>query len=617
MNCCEKLTVGKELFRRNETREVGYAKPKNRTFHSLFETTGAGTVILEEDTTISMANLTFEKLTGYARRDVQNRMKFTDLVHPDDVDRIKACHANRRKRGNIPPTYECRIITRSNDIRHVVLEAAIVPETRKSIISIIDISDRICIEKALCQSIKQQLNLLENLPGMAYRRCNDKQFSMAFLSDGCFQLTGYSRSSLICGGESRYHELIHPKDRERVRQRIVNALMSKEKFWIHYRIRTDSGEEKWVLDQGIGIYSEAGELLAIDGYISDFTTFKKIQHTYRQRHQILQGENTRLRSYIKKCFGRGFCGIIGVSKPMRDMYELILKAAEVSDNVVINGESGTGKELVARAVHEQSRYRNGNFVVVNCGAIPQSIIESEFFGYKKGAFTNAGKDKPGYLDAADGGTLFLDELEEMSLNMQVKMLRVIEGRGYTPVGSTQVKQSNCRIVAATNKNLLDLVHAGAMREDFYFRINIIPIHVPPLRDRKEDIPLLVDYFLKQHANGDEIRIDDIMFHQLAAYGWPGNVRELENVIHRYVTLKKMEFMKHEDSTGIGGACSPAVVARGASDACKSLNLAVRDFEKQYILTLMDKNRWRKSRVAEILGIDRRTLYRKLKAFELV
>jgi len=616
MNCCEKLTVGKDASFRNEFHEAGYATPKNRTFQSLFETTGAGTVIIEKNAIISMANLTFEKLTGYDRREIQNRMKFTDLVHSDDVERIKRFHANRGKRKDIPSTYECRIVTRSNAVRHVVLEAAMIPETCKSIVSIIDISDRICIEKALCQSIKQQLNLLENLPGMAYRRCNDTHFPMAFLSDGCSHLTGYTRCSLICGRETAYHELIHSRDRDRVRQRIVKALMSREPFRIHYRIRTKTGEEKWVLDQGIGIYSESGELLSIDGYISDFTTFKKIENTYKQRHEELQGENTRLRSYIKKCCGRGFCGIIGVSKAMRDVYELILKTADIDDNVVIHGESGTGKELVARAVHEQSRYRNGNFVVVNCGAIPHSIIESEFFGYKKGAFTNAGKDKQGYLDAAAGGTLFLDELEEMSLNMQVKMLRVIEGRGYTPVGSTRVKQSNCRIVAATNKNLNDLVHAGTMREDFYFRINIISIHVPPLRDRKDDIPLLVDYFMKQHVNGDPSRINDIMLQQLAEYDWPGNVRELENAIHRYVTLKKMDFMNHGCSSGVSGSCIPTAVAKGSSGDFKTLNHAVQEFEKQYIFSLMDKYRWHKSRVAEILGIDRRTLYRKLKAFEL-
>ncbi|MDD2389906.1 MAG: sigma 54-interacting transcriptional regulator [Desulfobacterales bacterium] len=617
MNCCEKFTAVKEAPFLNEFNETGYAKPKNRTFQSLFETTGAGTVIIEKDMTISMANLTFERLTGYDRREIQNRMKFTALLHPDEVEQIKGYHVNRRKCGNIPPTYECRIVTRLNEIRHVVLEAAIIPETGKSIISIIDISDRICIEKALCQSIKQQLNLLENLPGMAYRRCNDAHFSMAFMSDGCSALTGYSRCSLICEKENGYHELIHPEDRDRIRQRIAKALMNKEPFRIHYRIRTASGQEKWVWDQGIGIFSETGDLLSIDGYISDFTMFKKIENIYKQRHQVLQGENTRLRSYIKECCGRGFCGIIGVSKAMREVYELILKTADIDDNVVIHGESGTGKELVARAVHEQSRYRNGNFVVVNCGAIPQSIIESEFFGYKKGAFTNAGQDKPGYLDAAAGGTLFLDELEEMSLNMQVKMLRAIEGRGYTPVGDTRVKQSNCRIVTATNKNLNDLVHAGTMREDFYFRINIIPIHVPPLRDRKEDIPLLVDYFMKQHGNGDEPKIDDAMFQQLMAYGWPGNVRELENAIHRYVTLGEMDFMKQGGSTGVSGTCnSEIVVQESASDDFKPLYNAVQDFEKQYIFKLMDKYRWHKSRVAEILGIDRRTLYRKLKAFGL-
>jgi len=181
---------------------------------------------------------------------------------------------------------------------------------------------------------------------------------------------------------------------------------------------------------------------------------------------------------------------------MQDVYEFILQAAATQANVIIYGESGTGKELVAKAIHETSDRSKKSFVTVHCGAIPETLMESEFFGYKKGSFTGANLDKRGYLDEADGGTLFLDEVGEIGLNMQVKLLRAIAGGGYTPVGSSTKKNTDVRIVAATNRNLRDMVKRGIMREDFFYRIHILPIYLPPLRDRKDDLPLLVDHFLQ-------------------------------------------------------------------------------------------------------------------------
>jgi len=178
------------------------------------------------------------------------------------------------------------------------------------------------------------------------------------------------------------------------------------------------------------------------------------------------------------------------------LYELILKAAVTDANVIVYGESGTGKEMVAGAIHEMSDRKGKKFVPVHCGAIPENLMESEFFGYKKGAFTGANADKSGYFDIADGGTLFLDEMGEISLNMQVKLLRVLESKEYTPVGANQVKHSDVRIIAATNRNLREQIDKGLMREDFFYRIHILPINLPSLRKRREDIPLLVDYFIK-------------------------------------------------------------------------------------------------------------------------
>jgi len=195
-----------------------------------------------------------------------------------------------------------------------------------------------------------------------------------------------------------------------------------------------------------------------------------------------------------------FGQIIGKGPAMQKVYKLISKAAASDVNVVVYGESGTGKELVARAIHDMSDRRDRAFVPVNCRAIPHTLIESELFGYKKGAFTGANMDKHGYLDLAEGGTLFLDEVGELGVNMQVKLLRAIDGGGYFPVGSNKTKNSDFRIIAATNRNLRDQVNRGVIREEFFYRIHVIPITLPPLRDRKEDIPLLIDHFLQLYNN---------------------------------------------------------------------------------------------------------------------
>ena len=284
---------------------------------------------------------------------------------------------------------------------------------------------------------------------------------------------------------------------------------------------------------------DAGNVTRLEAFVIDITERKQAEKMLKEQEVYLRRENVRLKSSIRDRFRFG--NIIGKSRSMQQVYERILNAAATDANVIIYGESGTGKELVAQAVHNMGNRRDGAFVTVNCGAIPENLLESEFFGYTKGAFTGAEKNKHGYLDLADGGTLFLDELGEIGLTIQVKLLRVIEGMGYRPVGSDQMHHPDIRIIAATNRDLAQLVRAGRMREDFYYRIHVIPVHLPPLRERKEDIPLLIDHFFQQY--GDRRNLPPVtgeMLDVAMAYEWPGNVRELQNVVHRYVTLKQFD-----------------------------------------------------------------------------
>ena len=313
-------------------------------------------------------------------------------------------------------------------------------------------------------------------------------------------------------------------------------------------------------------------------------------------------------------------GIVGNSLAVRRMLEMIHTVAPSEATVLINGKSGTGKELAARAVHECSARCDKPFIAVNCGAIPENLFESEFFGYKKGAFTGALADRKGCLDRADGGTLFLDELGELSLSAQTKLLRAIEGQGFTPVGGSDLHKPNFRIIAATNRNLAERVASGQMREDFFYRIHVIPIHLPPLRQRKEDIPLLIEYFLNAYPRvGDLPALNGEVMQAFMQYDWPGNIRELHNTLYRYLTLGKVQL----GTLQVGSGQLPAGGQTGTGEAehrqalpQEPLASALDRFEREYLLETLRRNDWKRAETADILGIDRRTLFRKIKQFDL-
>jgi len=301
---------------------------------------------------------------------------------------------------------------------------------------------------------------------------------------------------------------------------------------------------------------------------------------------------------------------------MQAVYETIIKAAASNANVIVYGESGTGKELVARAIHEMSDRGDKEFIAVNCGAIPESLIESEFFGHRKGAFTGATIDKIGFLESAREGYLFLDEVGEIPLNMQVKLLRVIEGGGFTPIGSTRVKKSDARIIAATNRDLKDLVKKGLMREDFFYRIHIIPIQVPPLRERLEDLALLVYHFLDTFSEkqGDVI-LPEKALKAMRAHDWPGNVRELQNVIQRYVTFKTLDFLNvTQPEPEEAGSFDPAFTPEIGADF--KLRQALEGFERRILLKAMQLEKGNRTRAALALGTERRSLQRKLQKYQI-
>ena len=471
----------------------------------------------------------------------------------------------------------------------------------------IDISEKKIGEEALRESQRKLQTLMNNLPGMVYRCKSDETYTMEFASKGSIRLLGYDPHELLNDGANAYYTVVHPDDRKNILKQVSVSLKENRPFSFIYRVRTEAGQEKWVWEQGEGVHGDDGKLVALEGFITDVTAHKEVELDLRQ-------ENMRLRSSIRDRyrFGR----IIGKSKVMQDVYELILRAAATHANVIIYGESGTGKELVAQEIHELSDRKTGEFVAVNCGAIPEALLESEFFGHRKGAFTGASSDTRGYLDVADGGTIFLDELGEISMNMQAKLLRILEGKGYRPVGGTQLKTSNFRVLAATNKDLIQMVNDGKIREDFFYRIHILPIHLPPLRERKEDIPLLIDHFIEQSSvEGSAPPFLSMKIRQaMHEYDWPGNVRELQNVMNSYFSMGKLDFLGKITATDVSAR---HLYSMDQVDVAEhGLQGAMAAFEKKLIIKTLEEEKWNRGRAADRLKLNPRTLYRKIADYKL-
>jgi two-component system response regulator PilR (NtrC family) len=322
-------------------------------------------------------------------------------------------------------------------------------------------------------------------------------------------------------------------------------------------------------------------------------------------------ENERLKRELDGKFDIG--KIIGHSPPMERVFEMIRKVAPTKSNVLITGESGTGKELVARAIHSLSSKNGRRFIAINCSAIPETLLESELFGHKKGSFTSAIQDKKGLFECAHAGTLFLDEIGHMPMSCQVKLLRAVEHRQITPIGSTETIDIDLRLIAATNRNLPEEIKAGRFREDLYYRMNVVGIHLPSLRERKEDIPLLVEHFVKKYNNemGKQcIGVSDEVMRLLMSYEWKGNIREMQNVIERAVIFAENDVIKVSDIGLIG------YNAVALSEENENLQAAVKAYEKEYICRVLDKHDWNKTEAAKALRVGLSSLYRKIDELEI-
>jgi len=349
--------------------------------------------------------------------------------------------------------------------------------------------------------------------------------------------------------------------------------------------------------------------------------------TLRVKHALeqyrLEQENRTLRTKVQQKFE-----LVGQSPAMQRLRQLIETAGPTNSRVLIGGENGTGKELVARAIHMHSPRADHPFVAVNCAAIPETLIESELFGHEKGSFTGATSMKRGQFEQADGGTLFLDEIGDMSLSTQAKVLRALQEQQFTRVGGTKLMKVDVRVLAASNKDVEREIKEGRFREDLYYRLNVVPIIVPTLRERREDIPALVRHFMKIHADEQGLRVKDVSpeaMEVLQQYDWPGNIRELRNLTERLMIMVPGPVIEASQANmslqGRAGGSAPAANSQAASpplftQAFDSLRDARNAFEKEYIARKLREHHWNISRTAEDLKIERSHLHRKIKFLDV-
>lgn len=440
------------------------------------------------------------------------------------------------------------------------------------------------------------IRLLNHLPGIVYR-CkitDDFNYILEFASNGSRALLGMEPEELAHGNRNTFERMmLYPEDLHTVRDSIRDSIVAHQPYQIMYRLTLPSGKVKWIWDQGEGVYDSLGNPQYLEGLMMDISE-QKFQEL------ALQEENRQLKTSVGNLLGLG--NIVGKSEAMRQVYNLILKVAENDTNVIIYGETGSGKDLVAKAIHEYSG-RRGAYIPVNCGAIPEQLLESEFFGHTKGAFSGAHSQKDGYVAAAHNGTLFLDEIGELPIHLQVKLLRAIENKMYTPVGGNSPKTSNFRLIAATNQDLAQMVRDKKMRSDFYYRVNVLSITLPPLRERTGDIPLLVEAYFER--KGLDINIPLQVRLAIEHYDWPGNVRELHNFLDRYATFGDSALQ------GLGEAGKINLLLSSLQEGL-SLDNAVLQLEEHLIRQALDQCHWRRAETAAQLGINLRTLQRKMK-----
>lgn len=462
-----------------------------------------------------------------------------EMIHPEDREMV--IHAAEQAWASVPYNVEYRVIRPSGEVR-IVHSQGSVTEHESGRLSrmfgtVQDITERKRAEEKLRQSEEELRQLVDAIPQQVFVFSSD--WSPLFANRRELEYTGLTPQEVQ--SKDAVARVFHPEDFRKLQEARERALMHGKPIEIEARMRGTDGQYRWFLIRDTPLRDEQGRVLRWYGTRTDIEDRK-------QAEERLQHENVVLREEIDKA--SMFEEIVGASAALRVVLSRIAKVAPTDSTVLISGETGTGKELIARAIHKRSRRSSHAFVSVNCAATPRDLIASELFGHEKGSFTGATQRRLGRFELAEGGTIFLDEVGELPVETQIALLRVLQEREFERVGGNQAIRADVRVIAATNRDLQIAIAAGTFRDDLFYRLNVFPIEIPPLRERREDIPLLVEYFIDRYARktGKSIRgIDRKTLDLLKSYPWPGNIRELQNIIERSVIVCDTENLSVDQS----------------------------------------------------------------------
>jgi PAS domain S-box-containing protein len=547
-------------------------------------------------------NESFLKMSGYTRAAVirQTALQLGFWRTKEQQDEF----IKELNRSGSVGIRETRFLTKDGSIRVLLSSAEKLEFVGEEclLIASTDITERVAAQKALQESEERFRNMADATPIMIWMSGLDK--GGTYFNQQWLDFTGRSLKQELGTGWS---ESIHPEDYNRCLDTYAKSFDLRTPFHMEYRLRRSDGEYRWVYDNGTPCFSTPDHVFL--GYIGsclDITERKESEVSLRKAHEELHQMKNQLEAeniYLQQELQRdsSFGEIVGESDAIKYVLFKVTQVAPIDTTVLITGETGTGKELVARAIHEASSRKDRPLIKVNCAALAPSLIESELFGHEKGAFTGAGARKPGRFELADRGTIFLDEIGELPLELQVKLLRVIQENEFERLGGTKTIKSDVRIIAATNRDLKLEVEKGNFREDLWYRLNVYPITVPPLRQRKEDIPLLIEHFVNGYAKKFGKTITSVSpksLQRLQAHSWPGNVRELANVIERAVIHAKGSVLQLMDRFEIAVHEQPF--------STKTLG----EIEREYIMETLEHTGWRiegPSGAANILGLNPSTL----------
>jgi formate hydrogenlyase transcriptional activator len=500
----------------------------------------------------------------------------------------------------VPFELEMRLLSKNGEYRWHLAQYHPLKDERGQIIcwyvTATDIDDRKRAEERLRQSEAELRTITDAIRQVVVVLAPDG--TTLYVNRVALELTGLTLDEVTDQGF--FPLVFHPDDRARVRAERQERLLRGAPFELEMRALFKSGQYRWQLTQYNPLKDERGQLIRWYATATDIDDQKRTEERLRHENLVLREEIDRSSMFEE---------IVGSSKPIREVLKQVEKVAPSDSTVLILGETGTGKELIARALHRRSKRATRAFVSVNCAAIPQSLIASELFGHEKGAFTGATQRRLGRFEAADGGTLFLDEIGDLPMETQIALLRVLQERAFERVGSNQPIKVDVRLIAATNRDLLDAVAASTFRQDLFYRLNVFPIAVPPLRERVDDISLLVEYFVGRFAKGAGKNIHHVgkrTLEQLEAYHWPGNIRELQNVVERAVILCETDTFVVDESW----------LKRESADLAPHEGLsALQDREVEMIEAALAESHGRISGpdgAAAKLGIPRQTLESKVR-----